>query len=757
MIGVWAKGLRKQKNIELLFLAKLKNIYGNVFIKLVGSTVFRVFNNGELLGYGPIRVAEGYAAINNFKTELNGDNFIAVEVVSYQINSFAYLKQPPFFGIEIIKDNKIIFDSLDFRCYHNTSRIQKVERYSFQRNFLEYYKYLQNPSEIRMGKVPYQEKETEKVFLPSLLEVEVSHASLTPMKLANILDFGELKERTEYYQEIIPEYAQVGPYCEGYKTEELEACLSEEAAKLAFVSEGIENKSTLNDEYLLFELNVEKTGWLNLEVYSEKESELFLIFDEIILGDEERKLITGSKYFEGDPYPILFHRTTSINVLKYKIGIGSYQLTSFEPYSFKYLKVCVKGNITLLKAELLLAENKNIKVYLDINDKTLQSIFDSAINNFSQNVLDIFMDCPSRERAGWLCDSFFMGRAEYLITGKNTTEKHFLTNYLYAPPVKKLPQAMLPMCYPADFLDGIYIPNWAMWFVIELKDYYLRSNDHDLVRKLQPKIENLIKFFEKYENSDGLLEKLEKWIFVEWSDSNKYVQDVNYPTNMLYAKMLNDAAFLYSNDNYKEKSLKIRSKIIEDAFDGLFFRDHAIRVDGKLIVQPNITETCQYYALFTGVSQGAAFEEHKKMMYEKYGFQRKKDAKDISRSNAFIGNFLRLECLMQDGLYNQAIFEFIDYFGYMAKRTGTLWEDMKPTVSCNHGFASYVANWIVTAVFGYLGRDDIRKELYFIAVKNDYSGRVAIPIINDFLYLEKNRESVKIETNLDYKVIYKNL
>lgn len=31
---------------------------------------------------------------------------------------------------------------------------------------------------------------------------------------------------------------------------------------------------------------------------------------------------------------------------------------------------------------------------------------------------------------------------------------------------------MLPMCYPADVDGGGFIPNWAMWFILELKDTF---------------------------------------------------------------------------------------------------------------------------------------------------------------------------------------------------------------------------------------------------------------------------------------------
>ena len=34
------------------------------------------------------------------------------------------------------------------------------------------------------------------------------------------------------------------------------------------------------------------------------------------------------------------------------------------------------------------------------------------------------------------------------------------------------------------------------------------------------------------------------------------------------------------------------------------------------------------------------------------------------------------------------------FFLPMAEKTGTLWENMTPTASCNHGFASHVLVWL---------------------------------------------------------------
>lgn len=67
---------------------------------------------------------------------------------------------------------------------------------------------------------------------------------------------------------------------------------------------------------------------------------------------------------------------------------------------------------------------------------------------------------------------------------------------------------------------------------------------------------------------------------------------------------------------------------------------------------------------------------------------------DIYPSNAFIGNYLRLELLSNAGIYDKLEADIRRYFDYMAIRTGTLWENQKESASCNHGFASHVLIWL---------------------------------------------------------------
>ena len=294
-----------------------------------------------------------------------------------------------------------------------------------------------------------------------------------------------------------------------------------------------------------------------------------------------------------------------------------------------------------------------------------------------------------------------------MLTGKSEIEHVFLENFILPDKFKALPDGMLPMCYPGDHYDGNFIPNWAMWYVIELGEYLKRTGDRAFIEKAKEKVFALIKYFEKFENSDGLLEKLERWVFVEWSKANELVQDVSFPSNMLYAKMLNGVTELYGDETYKRKSAEIIEKINDMSMtESGFYCDNAVRDEnGVLKLSGECTETCQYYAFFCG----AASKDENPVLWDRmlndFGPQRVRQYdwpnlnenakwKSVYPSNTFIGNYLRLELLYTYGEHKKLMENIVGYFAKMAKITGTLWENENPNASCNHGFASHVLYWL---------------------------------------------------------------
>ncbi|MBP5216578.1 MAG: hypothetical protein J6038_01930, partial [Bacilli bacterium] len=473
-------------------------------------------------------------------------------------------------------------------------------------------------------------------------------------------------------------------------------------------------------ESLAYGASASITGFLHARVQVEQTAEIYLHFDEINGGDDS--------HIEIDCF-----RNTTHNIVSYRLLPGEYELTSFLPYSAKYVRIsCLSGSLEAKSFAIIALENPDVAISYSFEDERMQKIFDAACNTFRANAVDILTDCPSRERAGWLCDSFFSAQAEALLTGKNLVERNFLENYALYRPHGDVKKGMVPMCYPADFGEDMFIPNWAMFYGIELLSYSRRSGDSELVDLSKANLEGLLQYFEGFENEIGLLEDLENWVFIEWSEANnpESIAGVNLPSNMLYASFLEAVGELLGRHELLQKADSIRAKIREIGFDGTFFADNLIRgKDGKLHPSGCISETCQYYAFFFHTASFEQYPDLFALLRDEFGPSRddEKQYPDVAPSNAFIGDYLRLAILLEAGYPEKVIEEAVAFFLPMAEQTGTLWEHSFAYGSLNHGFASYITVLLfkaITCEFGdyaypYAYSFDLPREDGFLHLSSD--------------------------------------
>lgn len=440
-----------------------------------------------------------------------------------------------------------------------------------------------------------------------------------------------------------------------------------------------------------FERN--SSGFLGMRVKVEEPALLRVSFDELLGAD-------GHVHIE---------RLGCQAYVIYELAAGEYDLESFEPYTMQFAEAVVEsGKCTIER--MYMRDYCNADVWrgtFSSDNAELDRLFETARETHRQSSLDIFMDTPSRERAGWLCDSYFSARVAFDLSGHAKMERNFIENFLLPERFKDIDEGMLPMCYPSDHRDKNYIPNWAMWFVIELEEYLARSGDRETVDRARKRVYDLINYFEPYLNEDGLLEKLDKWVFIEWSAANSFVQDVNYPSNMLYAGMLDVASRLYGDEALAEQAARVRDEIRRQSYDGRFFCDNALRgEDGALTRTDNHTEVCQYYAFFFDVATPESYPELWARLRDEFGPARKKSGAypDVPFANAFIGTYLRLELLSREGLSRQILDESIAEYLIMADLTGTLWENLPESTdfmaSCNHGFAAHIVRVLYRDVLG---------------------------------------------------------
>ncbi|MDX9882694.1 MAG: hypothetical protein RBS73_11570 [Prolixibacteraceae bacterium] len=675
-----------EQNLTVSFRAKIK--VGNpadVLFKLTASSDYRAFVNGKFLGHGPCVAGHGYYRVDeyNLKDLLQpGENIIAVEVAGYNVYNYYLLNQPAFLQAEVTENGRVVVAT----GTQGGGVLFEAAMLDQRVKDVPLYSFQRPHIESYILTPDYNKwmvSAGDKLFHPLQLE-RTSHKNL-------------IERRVKY-----PDYSIR------------------------------KHTAVTGDSIYQFECN--STGFIGAKVKVNSPAKIIFSWDEIL----------------NDKGDVNARRLNSESFLYYQLQPGEYTLESFEPYTLQYLKVQIdEGDCVVSEPYIRQYVNSDVsRASFWCNDEKLNLIFKAAVETYKQNALDIFMDCPQRERAGWLCDSYFTARVAFNLSGNTLIETNFLENFLLPEKFEFLPKGMLPMCYPSDHPNANYIPNWAMWYVLELEEYFKRSGDHAMVMASRQRVMDLLDYFIPYENEDGLLEKLEKWVFVEWSKANSFVQDVNYPTNMVYAKMLEVTARLYHLPELRTKAEKIRKTIREQAFDGTFFIDNAIRVNGNLVPQKeNRTETCQYYAFFFGTATPEMYPGLWNILVKDFGPRRKetKAYEEIYPSNAFIGNYLRLEVLSQNGQVKQLSHESVDNFAYMAELTGTLWENIHTRASLNHGFASHIAHVFYRDLLGLKEVDCVNKKLFITFNDTDIrSCKGAMPVDEELVALQWEKKGSKL-------------
>lgn len=728
---IWKKGESEWMNSIVLFRLEFPK-KENVRLRLTACNEYRATLNGALVGYGPARASHGYSRVDEYALDASRDkNVLLIEAAAYNTKTFDTLFEPGFLIAELSEGDEIFaYTGRDFLVRRYEERLRKVDRYSFQRAFIEAYDFRKkNPAnlvadlegfetpEIVEGRI-YQKR---GVSYPNYEHYRAEHIESGTFRLND----DEIEENPWIRSPLLPlfplEEREINPHSFGLR---LEYALGQ---KKTVLGEG---------EFSTFALENSRTGFIGLSLDVLEEAEVYLYFDEIDLA-----------FGQGEMVDLEFCRIGSNNCIVYRLAPGNFSYTGFEPYSAKYLRLVVrKGKVANANVYMRGYENPDTSRFVfRCANPELENIVEAARNNFRANAVDLLTDCPSRERAGWLCDSYFTSMAEKLMTGENKVERNFLDNYLHFQ--ANLPKGMVPMCYPADSYDGNFIPNWALFYIIEVANLARREGNKENALAHKANIEGIFAYFKDFENEFGLLENLEAWVFVEWSKANddEFLSGVNFPSNMMYGYALKEAGWLLGDSRLIEKGEEVLQNVNDLAWDGEFYVDNAVRENGILKQTRNISEACQYYAFFTGTASLSNRVELFETLLASFGAKRDDTTvyPYVHKSNAFIGNFLRLMMLAENGAKNRLDEECVAYFSKMASLTGSLWEKDYPRgCSLNHGFASFVANLLVDYLCGYQGNEG--KWLHFSSPAVDIDCHLEIPLGEDVLVYDRQDGKVTL-------------
>jgi len=687
---IWIKDKTHEMNVQAVFSVKCCT-KEHVEIHIAGTAFYRLYADDVFLAAGPARTAKDYVREDIISLP-KGTKTVVIEAVGYYCKSIATVIQPSYLIAEIqtLNHQVVAYTGRDFNAYYPKTKLQKVERYSVQRHFTEIWDY-RNVTSLTDDKT---KTDWEVVNVnPTVLDRKAPY----PIYENIFVDTAKFSGKFEFDEELPYKkqrysWATVPKDWGRFDDDEIEHRPHTwiQRQKQTILEQNVSLPKELSQgEFAIFDMQKIEAGFITLDYDSLKASD-------IVIGYTE--------YYEGDEFR--FQNMNVHNVIECFTNKGTYSFQSFEPYTCRYAILLVKeGHINLksfgVKSYML--DTKNAKK-IETDDTILQSVYQAALRNYAHNEVDLYMDCPSRERAGWAGDAYFTAKGEYAITGNTFTEDAFLENYLLYKNNGELPEGALPECYPSDIPPmGDFIPQFTMLFILEVYEYVTERGHAELTDTYKERIYELLQFYEKYENEDGLLEQLPSWNFVEWGPANDWIQDVSYPTNFLYSKVLECVHKLYQDEKCAHKCNHIRKICIEHSFNGTYFLDHSVRnSENKLVLQPEVSEVGQYYAVLFGniPIDDAKYSKLKDLILNVFSPDRRGRAPEILEFNMIMGAYMRMELLLKMHEYELLLHDIKLMFGQMEEKTGTLWEYRIQKGSYDHGLCAYVAHATQTALKG---------------------------------------------------------
>ena len=723
-------------------------------VNVTASTAYRLYVNGSFAAHGPARTTENYLRVDALDVSAlikEGRNIFAFEVFHcgepYGAYSNDITRAKALLAAEIVRtggddgDKTEIIDatSPDWAAIHLTQRVRRAERISHCRQSAENYRldaeFFAWRTEPELCRDAAAAVECDYKYLPRHMAMPSFERSGT----GRVVEFGGAvlnasKDVPEdWFCRNSPDYFKVPmerPVLDYRRTEELPA-----PAETRFRADGnggmtvtgIRGDATVFVHYDLGKLYL---GFIHVRVNTAAPCVLDIVhLESYNYYDHKDEIASGAN-----------------PVTRLHLPAGNTDFTCFEPALVRYIKLYVRPETVIAAGDGGVAETgtgrNTPEIHIDrpevvdystpdtetgafqCSDDNINRLYEAARRTLKLNTLDIFMDCPERERGGWLCDSLWTARACSMLMGNTDVERAFIENFLLTPK-ESMWHAFFPECYPAlkpnyDACPGLL--TWSFWLMLELCEYVERSGDVAFARTHAGRVEAFVDGSLELIGPSGLLENL-PWIFIDWSLANEYCRPISTAANALYARMLLDLGKLYGRDDWAKRGGELRA-ILRTALAGSnekpqdiggFLPDALEYRDGQLHKRGNISEAAQYTIIWSGLFDRAEMPHYFWRLIHTTGPAREFECDTrLGKAQLFIGLCIRLDMLSRLGEYDIMLRELhAIYDPQLREGPGTLWEnlDVLNTSRC-HGFSSHAAVLLTRDILGLGEPDEVNKTVH---------------------------------------------
>lgn len=707
---VWGHHLKNEWNQFLGFRTVLDLPEGKstcVHFDLAARSYYRLYINGEMRAHGPARTAHGYLRVDSFDLWLEGRVNIAVEVASYNKPdkySNTLTLEKGLFIAEISIDGEVVAATgseavTPWRYTELLYRQSEVEYISHSREIIEVY-------EMEPDSHAWRTADPASLEPPLIVEDETPQFLIrrAPYPSYDRFDFAKLLRAGDAVaaekEHVRSQHAEISRLVNRKWYDKLDQLITTQVSAheersftgmIRNTQQGLRiEPGERNDFFLLWDLKEGKAGFIELEIEVTEDAVLDLLHSDI-LND------AGT-----------LHDTDAM--VRYRLKPGKYHLITFEPYWVRYAKLICrsKGTVTIGGIRLIeYAYPDRESGSFHCNDQELNDIYEAARKTLAANTLDIFMDCPERERGGWLCDSFWMGRAAWMMFGDLGVERDFLENFILTDP-SRYEWGFFPEVYPSNRTSKQHITTWSFWLIAQICEYYRRSGDDEFLALARPRIEQFVEGAMSYIGESGLLENLPN-VFIDWSLANQSSNTlpISFPANCLFAYVLEEIGRLYQREDWIQQADKIRDILRHapgiGALSGSVLYPDALRYeDGKLKAGETATEAACFLEAWTGLHDKKSHKAFIDRIVKTMGTCPLKPSDlNIGKANLFIGLGIRHDLLAKLGEIEMLQRELKDvYLPQIRNGPGTLFEGLSGEGSRCHGFNGHAGVLLIRHILG---------------------------------------------------------
>jgi len=226
--------------------------------------------------------------------------------------------------------------------------------------------------------------------------------------------------------------------------------------------------------------------------------------------------IAAGEELTGDGLPIVEPRRWALRVL----GGGTHQeVEALEPVGLRYAQLASRGGSS--RVQISVVESLHIRsdsATFACSDTSLTQLWQTGARTLDLCTDDAYLDCPGRERRAWLGDAYLHGLLGAVTGQSPQVMAHGLA--LHAQAVRS--DGLLPGVAAGDLAEApITLPDYSLHWVRSLARTLAYGGDLELAVPLMPVATGICQAFERWRGSDGLLEEVPGWLFVDWAQTER--------------------------------------------------------------------------------------------------------------------------------------------------------------------------------------------------------------------------------------------